>query len=49
VKPEPEPSPDDKLKQMLAFGTKLFAVPKAEYDEREAARKKRKAKKKPKV
>ena len=39
---EPEPTPDDKLKQMLAFGTKLFAVPKAEYDEREAERKKRK-------
>jgi hypothetical protein len=36
-----EPTPDDKLKQMLTFGTKLFAVPKAEYDALEAKRKKR--------
>jgi hypothetical protein len=30
------------LKQMVTFGKKLFAVPKVEYDEREAGRKKRK-------
>jgi hypothetical protein len=41
-----EPTPDDKLKQMLVFGTKLFAVPKAEYDALEAKRKKRKRSKK---
>ncbi|HZY97469.1 MAG TPA: hypothetical protein VFE35_10220 [Candidatus Cybelea sp.] len=34
-------TPAQKLKDMLAFGTKLFAVPKAEYDEREAKRQKR--------
>jgi hypothetical protein len=50
LKPEPEATPDDKLSQMRAFGTKLFAVPKAQYDEHEAQRKKRKrqAKKPPK-
>jgi hypothetical protein len=37
-----EKTPDDTLKQMLDFGTKLFAMPKAEYDAREAERKKRK-------
>lgn len=35
-------SPDQKLKEMVTFGTRLFAVPKAEYDEREAKRKNRK-------
>jgi hypothetical protein len=43
---KPEQSPDDKLKQMLDFGTKLFAVPKGEYDALEAKRKKRKRPKK---
>lgn len=43
---EAEGTPDNKLKQMLDFGAKLFAVPKAEYDEREAKRKKRKRKSK---
>jgi threonine dehydratase len=47
--PKTDPTPDDKLKKMLAFGTKVFAVPKAEYDEREAKRKKRKSAKKKSV
>ncbi len=38
---KPEPTPKEKLDEMMAFGKKLFAVPKEQYDEREAKRKKR--------